>query len=109
MNFMRKRNVCVCICPVTVCSHYLAVMCIYAIYKCLSWGSDQQEDLGKPSRKQQSQAINGKLLSVLSHVVSETTQSALRVRMDSFAVVLPAPGYSSMYEAECELMSCGNE
>jgi hypothetical protein len=49
------------------------MMCIYVIYKCLSWGSDQQQDLGKPS-----QAINGKLLSVLSHVVGETTQSALR-------------------------------
>jgi hypothetical protein len=35
--------------PVTVCSHYLAVICIYVIYKCSSWGSDQQQDLGKPS------------------------------------------------------------
>ncbi len=35
--------------PVTVCLHYLAVMCIYMIYKCLSWGSAQQQDLGKPS------------------------------------------------------------
>jgi hypothetical protein len=25
--------------------------------------------------------------------------------MDSFAAVLPTPDYSSMYEAECELMS----
>jgi hypothetical protein len=29
--------------------------------------------------------------------------------MDSFAMVLPSPGYSSMYEAPCELMSCVNE
>ncbi len=27
----------------------LAVMCIYVIYKCLSWAGDQQQDLGKPS------------------------------------------------------------
>jgi hypothetical protein len=59
--------------PATVCSHYLAVMFIYVIYKCLSWGSNQQQDLGKPS-----QAIDGKMLSVISHVVGEKTQSALR-------------------------------
>ncbi len=57
----------------TVCLCILTVMCIYVIYKCLSWDSDQQRDLGKPS-----QAISGKLLSVLSHVVSEKIQSALR-------------------------------
>jgi hypothetical protein len=45
---------------------------------CLSWGGDQQQNLSKPSRKQPSQAIDGKLLGVLSHVVSEKTQSALR-------------------------------
>ncbi len=28
---------------------YLAVMCIFVIYKCLSWDSNQQRDLGKPS------------------------------------------------------------
>jgi hypothetical protein len=28
---------------------YLAVMSIFVIYKCLSWGSNQQQDLGKPS------------------------------------------------------------
>ncbi len=49
----------------------LAVMWIYVIYKCLSWDGDQQRDLGKPSQKQPSQAIDGKLLGVLSHVVSE--------------------------------------
>jgi hypothetical protein len=27
----------------------LAVMCIFVIYKCLSWYGDQQRDLGKPS------------------------------------------------------------
>jgi hypothetical protein len=27
-------------------------------------------------------------------------------RMDSFAVVLPTPGYSSMYEAKCQLTNC---
>jgi hypothetical protein len=29
----------------------LAVMCIYVIYKCLSGDFDQQQDLGKPSKK----------------------------------------------------------
>jgi hypothetical protein len=52
---------------------YLAVMCIFGIYKCLSWDSSRQQDLGKTS-----QAINEKLLSILSHAVSEKTQSALR-------------------------------
>jgi hypothetical protein len=58
---------------VTVCSHYLAVMYIYVIDKCLSWGSNQQQDLGKPSH-----AINGKLLSILSHLMGEKIQSAVR-------------------------------
>ncbi len=49
------------------------VMCIFVIYKCLSWHSNQQQDLGKPR-----QATDGKLLSILSHVVSEKTQSAFR-------------------------------
>jgi hypothetical protein len=35
--------------PVTVYLHYLAVMCIYMIFKCLSWGINQEQDLGKPS------------------------------------------------------------
>jgi hypothetical protein len=30
---------------------YLVVMCIYVTYKCLSWDSNQQRDLGKPSRR----------------------------------------------------------
>ncbi len=51
----------------------LAVMCIIVICKCLSQGSDQQQDLSKPS-----QAINGKLLNVLSDIIGEKTQSALR-------------------------------
>jgi hypothetical protein len=29
----------------------LTVMCIYVIYKCLSCGGDQQQNLGKPSLK----------------------------------------------------------
>jgi hypothetical protein len=53
-------------------------MCIYVIYKCLSWGSDQQQDLDKPSQKQPSQAIDGKLLSIIFHVAGEKTLSALR-------------------------------
>jgi hypothetical protein len=30
---------------------YLAVMLIFVIYQCLSWDSNQQRDLGKPSQK----------------------------------------------------------
>jgi hypothetical protein len=30
---------------------YLAVMCIFVIYNCLHWGSNKQQDLGKPSQK----------------------------------------------------------
>jgi hypothetical protein len=59
----------------------LAMMCISVIYKCLSWDGNQQRDLGKPSWKN-SQAklrhIVGKLLGILSNVVSERTRSALR-------------------------------
>jgi hypothetical protein len=29
---------------------YLAVMCIFVIYKCLSWDSNQQQELGKTSQ-----------------------------------------------------------
>jgi hypothetical protein len=42
------------VCPFnysTVPNIVLAVMCIYVIYKRLSWGGDQQQDLGKPSLK----------------------------------------------------------
>jgi hypothetical protein len=62
---------------VTVCLNILTVMFIYVTYKCLSWDSNHQRDLGKPSQKSR-EAIRGKLLSVLSHVVSENIQSALR-------------------------------
>ncbi len=30
---------------------YLAIMCIFVIYKCLSWGGNQQQDLSKPSQE----------------------------------------------------------
>jgi hypothetical protein len=30
---------------------YLAMMCIFVIYTCLSWDSDQQQDLGKLSQE----------------------------------------------------------
>ncbi len=61
-------------------------MCIYVIYKCLSWDGDQQQDLGKPSWNSQtklgiakpSHAIDGKLLGILPRLVSEKTQSASR-------------------------------
>jgi hypothetical protein len=58
----------------------LAMMRIYVICNCFSREVDQQQDLGKPSSKiaKPSQAIGGKLLGVLSHVVSEKTLSALR-------------------------------
>ncbi len=55
------------------------------------------------TKKQPSQATDGKLLGILTHMVSENTQSALRKEQgwDSFAAVLPTPSYSSMYEAMC--------
>jgi hypothetical protein len=53
-------------------------MCIYVINKCLSQGSDKQQDLGKQSQKKQpSQAIDGKLISILSYIEGKKTQSAL--------------------------------
>ncbi len=30
---------------------YLAMMCIFVIYECLSWVGNQQQDLVKPSQK----------------------------------------------------------
>jgi hypothetical protein len=54
------------------------MMHIYVINKCLSWDSNQQRELGKPSYRQRSQAIDGKLLGVQSHVVSEKIQSVLK-------------------------------
>jgi hypothetical protein len=30
---------------------YQAVMCIFVIFKCLSWGSNQRQNLGKPSQE----------------------------------------------------------
>jgi hypothetical protein len=70
----KRLRVCFCL-TVTLCLPYivLAVMCIYVICKIFSWDGDQQQDLDKPS-----QAFSGKLLGVLSHMVSEKTQSALR-------------------------------
>ncbi len=81
----REFNVCICNSVFT----YLAVMCIFVSYKCFSWDSNQQWDLGRPSQEKISKpsywweahykkAIDGKLLSILSHVVSEKNQSALR-------------------------------
>ncbi len=57
---------------------YFALMCIYVIYKCLSGGRICSRIWASQTKKQPSQAIAGKLLSVLSHMVSEKTQSALR-------------------------------
>jgi hypothetical protein len=57
------------------------------------------------ARKQPSQAICGKPLSILSQVVSEKESACFEkgARMNSFAAVLPMPGFSSMYEAICEV------
>ncbi len=48
----KRLRVCFCL-TVTLYLPYsvLAVMCIYVIYKYLSWDGDQQQDLGKPSLK----------------------------------------------------------
>ncbi len=70
---VRSKKMYVYVPPSNSMLKYLAMMCIIVIFKCLSQGSDQQQDLSKPS-----QAINGKLLSVLSDVMGEKTQSALR-------------------------------
>jgi hypothetical protein len=48
-----KDCLCVCVClTVTLRLPYivLAVMCIYVIYKCLSWGGDQQQAKLKDSQ-----------------------------------------------------------
>ncbi len=78
-NEFNEKEECMCMYRlITVCSRNVVMMGISVIYECLSWGSDQQQDLGKPSWKAPSQAIDGKLLSVLSHMVGKTTQSTLR-------------------------------
>ncbi len=68
-----SKQMYLCVPPCNSMLTYLAVMCIFVIFKCLSWGTDQQQDLGKPS-----QAITGMLLNVLYDVIGEKTQSALR-------------------------------
>jgi hypothetical protein len=64
--------------PVTVCSHYFSrdvYQCDLQVFE-LGWRSVARS--GQAKLKKPSQAIDGKLLSVLSHMVGEKTQSALR-------------------------------
>jgi hypothetical protein len=75
-NVVRKKMY-VNVSSTTVCPHYLAVTCIYVIYKCLSWAVISARS-GQAKPKKPSQAIDGKLLRVLTHVTVEITQSALR-------------------------------
>ncbi len=57
----------------------LAVMCIFVIYKCLSWDSNQLQDLDKPSQEKNSQAEQlMEAVKRMFHVVSEKIQFALR-------------------------------
>ncbi len=82
-------------------------MCIFVIYKCLSWGGNQQRDLSKPSQEKiakLSHQWEAAMRPILCGEWKDSVCFEKRVRMDSFAAVLPIPGYSSMYEAECELM-----
>ncbi len=48
---VKSKKMCVYVTPCNSMLTYLAVMCIYVIYKCSSWGSDQQQDLSKPRQK----------------------------------------------------------
>jgi hypothetical protein len=53
-------------------------MCIFVIYKCLSWDSDQQQDLGKPSQKKIAMPNYRWKAAKLYYIVGEKTQCALR-------------------------------
>ncbi len=47
-----KKSMIVCLSSCNAVPYIvLAMLCIYAIYKCLSWDFDQQQDLSKPSWK----------------------------------------------------------
>jgi hypothetical protein len=76
------------------------VMCIFAICKCLSWGGDQQQDLGKPSLKI---AKPSHPWEVVGHPISRgewkfSVCFERGAKMDSFAAVLITLSCSSMYE-----------
>jgi hypothetical protein len=60
---------------VAVYSLYLAVMCIYAIYKCLCWAAISTKIWTSQAEKKPSKAIDGKLFSVLSHETGEIPPS----------------------------------
>jgi hypothetical protein len=85
------KNVNVCIVAVIVSLNILALMCIYVIYKCSSrgWRSAAGSRQAKLKTAKSSYCINGKLLSVLSHVVNEKDLVCFEkgARMESFAAV----------------------
>ncbi len=72
-------------------------MCICVIYKCLSWDGDQQRDLGKPSHWWE--AVRQFI--PCGEWKEDSVWFEKRARMDSFAAVLPLPGYWSMCEVIC--------
>jgi hypothetical protein len=76
-------------------------MCIYVIYKCLSWGVDRQQDLGKPSKKTAKPSYRWEAVKrpIPRGELKDSVCFEKGTRMDSFAAVLPTPGYSIMYEA----------
>jgi hypothetical protein len=100
LSVLCKKIVNVCLPSYNTVSYIvLAVMCICVIYKYLSWGKNQQQDLGKPSLNITKPSHQWE---VVGHPIScgEWKGSVCferGARMDSFAVVLTTLSCSSMY------------
>jgi hypothetical protein len=74
-------------------------MCVYVIYKCPSWDSDHQQDLGKPSLKMAKPSHHWEVVRCpISHGELEGSVCFERgVRMDSFTAVLTLLSYLLKY------------
>ncbi len=81
---------------------YLAMMCIFVIYKCNKLG--QQSTAGSGQAKP-SYWWEAALRPIPWGEWKYSVCFEKRAKMASFAAVLPMLGYSSMYETECEIVS----
>jgi hypothetical protein len=83
-------------------------MCIFVICNCSGWDGNQQQDLGKPSQEKIAKPSYRWEAAERPIPCGECKDSVCfkkRAKMDSIAAVLPMPGFSSMYKAECDSIS----
>ncbi len=104
MYGMLKENVKTCLLSYSTVSYIgLAMMCIYVIYKCLSWDVDQQQDLGKPSFKIVQPSHRGEVVGgpISCSEWKDSVCFERGARRNSFAAMLTLLGCSSMYKTLC--------